>query len=207
MNNYILSKGLKKATIAFLLFIVFDILDFELLSYLFLFFTFSLLYIYRNPKPSFLASKSEDIIKAECDAKVTDITQIGDETYGFVVEMESNCFTKAILYPPFKSKVEDIKLQRGSRVVKHSRLFDKLNERLEVVFKNEKASIKVVHTLKRTPESIEVFVKTSQEVEPNKPYGYAINAVTKIYLPKEVDLRISVSDKLSAGETIIGYIK
>ena len=177
--------------------------DFEVLAFFAAVATLFFLAAYRNP-----LRNSPDIsdfgVIAPVDGRVVSIEEIEDGKYGYRLLVDSSVVHSAPLRAPFQAERISLRLRHGSRLPRSSRLFMTLNESLEARFESGKRAVKVLHTLKRSPLSIEVS-KLGDGVECCEVYGFAYNALTEIYLPKMFRLNVTNGQLLLASQNIIGY--
>lgn len=203
IRNYFLPQGITKAAYALVAALIFFILDIETLSFLSLLLVLFFLFAYRNPSRLW-ADISDYGVYSPADGKVVAIEDINDDEYGYKLTIDSSCMQSGVLRSPFDAKKVSFKLQRGARLAQKSPLFASLNERLEALFENEKKRVKVMHILKRTPLPIELIAKKNQS-KCCDIYGFAYNAVSVVYLPKEFRLNVHVGQRVYASQNIIGY--
>ena len=203
IRNYFLSIGLKKAAYALAAALVFALLDLEFFSLVSFVLALFFLFTYRNP-PRIFADISDYGVCAPVDGKIVAIEDINDREYGFKLTIDSSYLHSGVLRTPFEAQSVSFNLQRGARLSKDSHLFTTLNERLEALFENKEKHVKVVHTLKRSPLPIELFDKKGQ-TECCKMYGFAFDAVSVIYLPREFRLNVHVGQRVYAAQNILGY--
>ncbi len=204
IRKLFLTEGIQKALYAFGAFVVFLILDLEFFVFVALLLVFFFLFAYRNPS-GMEVDLSDYGVFAPVDGRITLIKDVDESGYGYIVTIESSLLDAGVLKTPFGADISSLEIQRGSHLPLESKLFDTLNERLVISFEKNNKKVKISHTLKRSPFDIEVYVGFGAESASGKPYGYAYNCVTHLYLPKEFRLNISVGAKLSCAQTIVGY--
>ncbi len=204
IRNCILPQGLTKAAYSMGAALLFFVLDLEVFSLLSLAFALFFLFAYRRGA-RISANISDSGICAPIDGRVTAIEDIDDESYGYRLTIESSWIDSSVLYTPFYAKSFTLKLQRGARLSKESRLFGTLGESLEALFQNGNKKVKIVHRLKRSPLRIEVLAQKKGHIECGENYGFAFDALTTMYLPKEFRLNIHVGQKIYASQNILGY--
>jgi len=206
LDDYILQKGQKLSFYAFVSFLIFEIVDFDILSFISFVMALFFLYIYRIPK-RYLLQNHQGSLLSVIDAKVESCQEETDEKYGQKVVFSSSMLKSGVLRVPFDCEVVSISIQRGTKFDEKSVLFDKLNEKLEICFKNQEDEIKIYHILKRTCFDIDVFVKPGQKLYAGDIYGFASNAITTVYLPKDFNLELVYGVEVYASQTTIGYFK
>lgn len=203
IRNYILPLGLKKAAFTLAAAFVFTLLDLELFAFFSFLLTLFFFFAYRNPS-RISADISDYGVCAPIDGKIVAIEDINEGEYGFKLVIDSSFLQTGLLRSPFEAKRASFSLQRGSRLAKDSHLFSSLNERLEVLFESGEKRVKVCHTLKRSPLRIELFDHKSQ-LECCEIYGFAYDALSVVYLPREFRLNVHVGQRVYASQNILGY--
>jgi len=203
IRKFLLPWGVKKAAYAIAAALLFALLDFELLSFLTLLLALFFLFAYRNPTRLQAAISNYGVV-SPVDGVVVEIEQIDDDEYRYKVVIDSSMLQSGMLRVPFEAKKTSYKLQRGSRVSKVSPLFETLNESLEALFENGERKIKVKHRLKRSPLPIELLEKKS-ELKCCELYGFAYDALSVLYLPREFRLNVHIGQQLASSQNIVGY--
>lgn len=105
---------------------------------------------------------------------------------------------------PIEGTVKSIKYTKG-RFFKAYDLEKSLqNERYEILIQNRKFKVKVIQIAGFLARRIKCYVKEYQKVNKGEKIGMiALGSQTTLVLPKGVDLKVKVNDKVKAGETII----
>jgi phosphatidylserine decarboxylase len=111
----------------------------------------------------------------------------------------------SFLRVPFDSRIESINLVRGARLSKKSKLFESLNEYAHLVFVDNNNKMKIKHKLTRSFAPLFIDIALSDNVKQTTRYGLMLNGVTTLYLPSSFRLDVSVGNKVSASETLLGY--
>lgn len=205
-NLFIIAKsGWNYVVTAFSLFILFMILDCDLLAFVALLLTAAFIYAFRNPERELLSFEDESIL-SPVDGVVTAITELEDSEYAYRVDIESGYLDVSLLRVPIQATVEVIEYRRGSRLSKKSNLAEKLNENVEIIFMNKKGSkVKVKHTLTQSFAPLAIDISESQTVLKSARYGVMLSGITSIYLPADVRLNINIANELKASETLVGF--
>ncbi len=189
------------ALLAAFVFGVFDLEFFSLLAFMLaLFFAYS----FRNPERelSFLDDKA---VISPVDGVVRAIEEINEEEFSYKITIESSYLNVGILRVPLNADLQDMKIFRGARTAKKSKLFYDLNERAELVFLgNNKNKVKVIHRLKQSFAPINIDIP-KQTLYKGMRYGFATNAVTELYLPENFRLDIKPNNEIEASHSLIGY--
>ena len=186
-------------------FLLFSILDLEFLAFLAFAAMLLFVYVYRNPERQMPFYQQNSFI-APADGVVTAIEELQDSEYTYKVDIESSYFDVGVLRVPMNAKVASIKVVRGSRVGKNSKLFGLLNEYAELLFiDSANNSVKIVHREKRSFAPLDIDLVKEQELMQGARYGVMLNGVTSIYLKSNFRLNISVGQEIKVSETLIGY--
>lgn len=205
-NLFIVSKsGYKYIIYALFAAVIFGILDLELFSLLSFLSALFFVYSFRNPERE-VAFLDDKAVISPVDGVVKAIDEIKDEQYAYRVVVESTYMNVGVLRVPVSGHLETVKILRGARTSKISKLFYDLNETAELVFidiYNNK--VKVVHRLKQSFTPINIEISTNDTLRKGSRYGYAINSMSELYLPKNFRLNIKPNSEIQASHSLIGY--
>ncbi len=205
-NLFIIAKsGWSYIGYALLAFVIFSILDLDLLAFASFLLSVFFIYVFRNPEKEMPFFQPNSVV-APADGVVTTIQELEDSEYAYKIDIESSYFNIGVLRFPMDAKVETVTVVKGSRAVKNSKLFPLLNEYAELVFVNNADNkVKVLHRLKKSFAPIDIDLVQNQELMQRARYGTMINGVTSIYLKSNFRVNVSVGQQTSASETLIGY--
>ena len=205
-NLFIIAKsGWSYIGYAFLVFVIFSLLDLDLLAFIAFVAIGLFVYLFRNPE-RVMPFYQENSFVAPSDGVITAIEQLENEEYAYRVDIESSYFNVGVLRVPMHAKLSSVKIVRGSRTAKDSKLFALLNEYAELVFTdNTDNSVTIVHRLKQGFAPIDIDLVQSQELMQAARYGLMINGVTSVYLPSNFRLNVNVGEEVLASETLVGY--
>lgn len=205
-NLFIISRsGWKYIGYAFFAFVIFTLLDMEFLAFIAFALSLFFIYVFRNPEREMPFYQANSLV-APSDGVVTSIEQIEDAEYAYRVDIESSYFNVGVVRVAMSAKVDSVRVVRGSRVAKSSKLFTLLNEYAEIVFCDANENkIKVLHRLKQGFAPLDIDLIEGQELMQTARYGTMVNGVTSLYLPENFRLNLSVGQELKASETLVGY--
>ncbi len=199
------SVGFKYIISAFIAFIVFYIFDIDFLAFISFVLIVVFGYIFRNPERE-LPSFEKNSLVSPVDGSVVSIEDIQDSEYAYKLEIDSGYLDVGVLRTPFDSVVQSVTLRKGARLSKASILYEDINENAELIFIDENSnSVKIRHQLKRSFDSININLKTTQNIKQASRYGVMINGITTIYLPKNFRLNVTLGSELEGSKTLIGY--
>jgi len=205
-NLFIVSKnGYKYIVYALLATVIFWILDLEFFSLLSFLSALFFVYSFRNPEREVVFLDDKAVV-SPVDGVVKAIDEIKDEQYAYRVRVESNYMNVGVLRVPLCGHLENTKVVRGARTSKKSKLFYDLNETAELVFiDGYNNKVKVLHRLKQSFTPINIEVSKNDTLYKGLRYGYAINSMSEIYLPKNFRLDIKPNSEIQASHSLIGY--
>lgn len=188
-------------------FIVFMILDLDLLQFLAFLTTLFFIYIFRNPERENMLYQQNSVV-SPVDGIVSSIEELQNEnSYAYKVEIDGSYLNVALLRAPFTSTIEELEIQRGARLSVFKSLSKSINENAALIFSDEKSSnkMKVVHRLKQSVKGIDIDINKNQSLVQGSRYGLVVNGITELYLPHNFRLNIDIGNELIASESLIGY--
>ncbi len=188
-----------------LAFVIFSILDIDLLQIVSFFLILFFITIYRNPERETPMFQDNSVV-SPVDGIVVAIEELDDKKYAYKIQIDSNYLNVAILRAPLTSSIEKIDVRKGARLSKSNALFEKLNEYCEIVFKDKNSNtVKVVHRLKQSFDNINIIASSSQNILQGSRYGVMVDGVTTVFLPQNFRLNVNIGNELTASHTLIGY--
>jgi phosphatidylserine decarboxylase len=205
-NLFIISRsGYAYIGYALLAAIVFGVLDLEIFSFAAFLVALFFAYSFRNPERE-LSFLDEKAVVSPVDGVVKTIEEISDKEYAYKVIIESNYMNVGILRVPVSGTIEDTKIIRGARTSKKSKLFYDLNEMAEIIFVDaHNNKVKVLHRLKQSVTPVTIEVSQNDTAYKGSRYGYAINNISELYLPKNFRFDIKPHNEIQAVHSLIGY--
>lgn len=197
-------EGFRFIYTSFGLMVLFWLFGFSKLAFLALVITLFFVFVFRNPERERVVYDEYSVL-SPVDGVLSSIEEdVKSDEY--IIKIDSSCFDVALLRTPFDATIKDTKLIHGTRLASSSPLAKELNECCSVVFVNKNLqSIRVEHMLKQTIKSIDIDLKDGASMLQGSRYGYALNSVTTLYLPRSFRLSIGLGSELRAGEVLIGY--
>jgi len=208
MKNNLLpiaKEGFLRIAFTILAFIIFAILDLDLLG----FFSFLLLiffiFVYRNPE-RIMPNFEQKSVVSPVDGVLLSIEELDNEEYAYKLEINSSYLNVSLLRCPLNGFVKDIDVKHGARLSQTSSIARKINERVELVFQDSHENkVKVSHMLKQSFENIKLDIITKQNLRQGSRYGVMVNGITTIYLPQNFRVNLAVGQELNASQTLVGY--
>ncbi|WP_372999721.1 phosphatidylserine decarboxylase [Sulfurimonas sp.] len=208
MNNNLLpiaKEGFSRIGFTILAFIIFAILDLELLEFFSFLTLIFFIFVYRNPE-RMIPNFEQMSVVSPVDGVLISIEELENEEYAYKLEINSSYLNVSLLRTPLSSKIETIDIKHGARLSQLSPLARDVNERVEVVFQDShENNVKVSHMLKQSFDDIKLDVITKQNLVQGSRYGLMVNGITTVYLPQNFRVNVSVGQELNASQTLVGY--
>ncbi|EDZ63282.1 phosphatidylserine decarboxylase [Sulfurimonas gotlandica GD1] len=208
MNNNLLpiaKEGFSRIGFTILAFIIFAILDLNLLEFLSFLTLLFFVFVYRNPE-RMLPNLEQMSVVSPVDGILLSIEEVEGEEYAYKLEVNSSYLNVSLLRAPLSSAIENINFKHGARLSHASPLSREINERVELIFKDTHDNkVKVSHILKQSFDEIKLDVITKQNLVQGSRYGLMVNGITTIYLPQNFRVNVSVGQELNASQSLVGY--
>ncbi len=152
-------------------------------------------------------SKESIEIKKGVFGKIKTLTKgIANECYAISIFMSP--FDVHINRAPIEGVITSIKHTKGKFFEAYNLEKSLLNEKNEIIIKNIKLKVKVIQIAGFLARRIICYAKQNQKVNKGDKIGMiALGSQTTLIIPKGVDLKIKVNNKVKAGETIIATLR
>ncbi len=189
----------------FIAFIIFSILDLEVLSVLSLFLALLLVFLFRNPERELPIFKINSVL-SPVDGKLISIEECENLEYRYKLSIDSSYLDVSILRTPINATVMSCVKKHGAKLNTESDLAQKINENANIVFEDaNKNTLKVSHLVKQSFCGITLNTMKEKHFMQSARYGVMLNGITYIYIPENFRLNVVVGDKLQASKSLIGY--
>ena len=173
-----------------------------------------------TPKGSSIVAPADGRIISIINASKDDI-EIKKRMLGKIKTLASDvakeCYVISIFMSPIDAHINRAPIEGIVRSVKHKsgtffRAYDieksMENEKNEIVIQNKILKVKVIQIAGFLARRIKCYVKINQKVNKGQKIGMiALSSQTTLVLPGWVDLKVSINQKVKAGETIIATLK
>lgn len=201
----IAKEGWKSIGISIVSLIFFYIFDLELLTFFAFIAVVLFIFIYRNPEREASPFESDSVV-SPVDGIVLSMEEITSSEYAYKITINSNYLNVSVLRAPLNSFVQSLVSVKGARLSETNNLMKKINSKTEIIFEDyKKNKLKVIHTLKRSLNEVQIAIKKDEKINQGIRYGVAVNGITTLYLPRNFRLNITVGNELKASQTLIGY--
>jgi len=186
---------------------VFDMNLLTLLFWLvFLFFLFSL-WFFRNPDRN--TPEGERLIVSPADGKVVEIVDTEDDYVGTArkVSIFMSVFNVHVNRIPMGGTVRSIDHQAGRfrAAMQPEASFE--NERTTITLENAQMRLKFAQVAGLIARRIVCRLEPGQVVMTGAPFGMIkFGSRVDLWMPRSVELRVAVGDRVTAGETVVGEV-
>lgn len=190
-------------------YMLFALMDIDLLQYLAAFMFIVSAYIYRNLERTVPEYQKNSIV-SPVDGKISAVEMVDScpEMDGTCqkITIRTGCFDTSLLRVPFDATVENLDHRHGTRLSRKRDHARELNEMALMSLSDEQGHKLVVeHLLEQSPDTISLGISTGQQLRQGTRYGLIVKGTHILYLPGNSVLSIKAGDRLRAGESFLGY--
>ena len=180
------------------------ILLYTILGLLFLF----CLNFFRDPIRSIQPDKS--VIVAPADGKVVKIEDVDDPDVGESAKLVSiflNVFNVHVNRVPIDGVVESVEQKKGRFLAAFNHKASDENEQIITLLNNESGKYKIKQIAGLIARRILCYAETDVKMNKGDRLGFIrFGSRTDIIMPKQLNLKVEVGQKVTGGETIIGTL-
>ena len=184
-----------------------------------------LLNFYKDPKRRI--PKGNNIV-SPADGKIISIVDTAKKTIkikkGIIGKIKTSakdvskeCYAISIFMSPLDAHINRAPIDGIVKSIKHTKgKFFKAydleksfeNEKNEVIIENKRLKVKVIQIAGFLARRILCHVQLNQKVNKGQKIGMiALGSQATLIIPRGVDLKVKINDKVKAGETIIAFLK
>ena len=159
-------------------------------------------FFFRDPKRAI--PTEVDIIVSAADGKVT---RVEDRENGKFVSVFLSPVDVHINRAPIAGKVVKVELFQGKKAPATSNEASQTNERNAMTIEGERMTVVCTQIVGIVARRIVCWRKAGDNVELGEKYGLIkFGSRTDLLMPKNVEIRVRVGDRVVGGETIIGRL-
>jgi len=159
-------------------------------------------FFFRDPKRAI--PTEVDIIVSAADGKVT---RVEDRENGKFVSVFLSPVDVHINRAPIAGKVVKVELFQGKKAPATSNEASQTNERNAMTIEGERMTVVCTQIVGIVARRIVCWRKAGDNVELGEKYGLIkFGSRTDLLMPKNVEIRVKVGDRVVGGETIIGRL-
>lgn len=191
--------------------LVFAVLGWGFLTLVLLALTLFTGYFFRNPERR--VPVDEKALISAADGKVVFAGVVGEERFFQAkvnkISIFMNVFNVHVNRVPFTGKVVDLHYHKGKFLNASLDKASDLNERSEMLMEtSEGKRLLVVQIAGLVARRIVSYPQIGDELQKGMRYGMIrFGSRVDIYFPKEWKINIGLGDKVTGGETIIGFVE
>ncbi len=177
---------------------------YAILGLLFLF----CLNFFRDPVRSIPSDIS--VVVAPADGKIVKIEKINDPNIGessHLVSIFLNVFNVHVNRVPIDGSVESIERKQGKFLAAFNHIASDENEQVITIINNESGKFKIKQIAGLIARRILCYAEKDMTVKKGDRLGFIrFGSRTDIIMPKHLNLKVELGQKVIGGETIIGTI-
>jgi phosphatidylserine decarboxylase len=208
-NSSVIREGFYIALIIFLLSLVSLVLGFILVSTVLCLLALFVLFFFRNPEREIPVE--EDTVVSPADGRVVDVRKIKEDQYFhkemICISIFLSIFNVHVNRSPYSGKVESVKYTKGKFLPAFREKASLLNEQNAIVISYKDVGILVKQIAGIIARRVVCWVKEGDQLERGQHLGLIrFGSRVDIFLPVDVQIEVSVGDKIKGGETIIARL-
>lgn len=190
--------------------VVLAILEYDLIALLALFFTSFVLYFFRDPDR--VVPEDEDAIVAPADGRIILIEKIFDDRFVkehvYKISIFMNIFNVHVNRMPFAGQVDSIRYSPGKFYAANTEQGVMENEHCAVIFEaSGQKKMAVVQIAGLLARRIVCWACKGDSIARGQRFGLIrFGSRVDLYIPQQVQLEVETGQKVTAGETVLGYL-
>ena len=177
---------------------------YTILGLLFLF----CLNFFRDPLRSIPTDKS--VVVAPADGKIVKIENIDDPNVGESAKLVSiflNVFNVHVNRVPIDGLVESVERKKGRFLAAFNHMASEENEQVIILINNESGKYKIKQIAGLIARRILCYAEKDMKMNKGDRLGFIrFGSRTDIIMPKQLNLKVKLGQKVTGGETIIGTL-
>jgi phosphatidylserine decarboxylase len=160
-------------------------------------------FFFRDPER--VVPAGENLIVGPCDGTVMEITEENGQK---VVRMFLSVFNVHLQRAPFAGDVIGMEYRPGKFVPAMRPEAHQINEQNVITITTAKGDMVVQQIAGILARRVVSWVKKGDHVEKGQKIGIVkFGSQVDLHLPKTVEIKVRINDKVTGGETVIGEIK
>jgi phosphatidylserine decarboxylase len=159
-------------------------------------------YFFRDPHRN--VPKGDNLIVSAADGRVT---RVDEDTNGKVVSVFLSPLDVHINRAPIAGTITKVEYVKGKKIPATSDSSSLVNERNSITIKGERMTVVCTQIAGILARRIVCWNKQGDTLELGQKYGLIkFSSRTDLLMPSEVDIKVSVGDRVVGGETIIATL-
>jgi phosphatidylserine decarboxylase len=195
-------EGFPFVIVPVILALIFGSLQLWILAAAFVAVALFMAYFFRDPARSI--PTDENIVLSAADGRVTRVDTLEN---GKLVSVFLSPLDVHINRAPISGKITKVDYVKGKKIPATSDQASLVNERNSITITGEKLTVVCTQIAGIVARRIVCWNKEGDELEIGQKYGLIkFSSRTDLLMPREVEIRVSVGDRVVGGETIIASL-
>jgi phosphatidylserine decarboxylase len=197
---YIVAKeGFKSIAIAVVVAIILGVLGLCFFAFISMAIAVVLVVAYRDPER--VINSDDSALLSMCDGKVYHIETLEDSV---LVSIDTSLLNVSLVRAPLDCSVENIQRVYGVNLPTSNIKSRYLNDRVSFDIKNS-INMRVELISGMFSNQIDIF-DTEKPFKRGDRVALIRDGIVKMYLPKDIRLKVDIGDSIRAGESIVGFL-
>jgi phosphatidylserine decarboxylase len=182
--------------------LIFGSLQIWIVAVIFVAITLFMVYFFRDPHRDI--PEDENVIVSAADGRVTRVEENGDRK---LVSVFLSPLDVHINRAPITGKITKVDYIPGKKIPATSDEASLVNERNAITIQGEKMTVVCTQIAGILARRIVCWNKEGDELKIGQKYGLIkFGSRTDLLMPREVEIKVSVGDRVTGGETIIARL-
>jgi phosphatidylserine decarboxylase len=182
--------------------LIFGSLQIWIVAVIFVAVTLFMAYFFRDPHRDI--PEDENVIVSAADGRVTRVEDNGDRK---LVSVFLSPLDVHITRAPITGKITKVDYIPGKKIPATSDEASLVNERNAITIQGEKMTVVCTQIAGILARRIVCWSKEGDELKMGQKYGLIkFSSRTDLLMPREVEIKVSVGDRVTGGETIIARL-
>jgi len=182
--------------------LIFGFFQLWIVAALFVIVALFMAYFFRDPHRSI--PDDEDIVVSAADGRVT---RIDDSELGKLVSVFLSPLDVHINRAPIAGKITDVNYIRGKKVPATRNDASYVNERNSITIAGTRMTVVCTQIAGILARRIVCWNKAGDDLEIGQRYGLIkFSSRTDLLMPREVEIKVAIGDRVVGGETIIARL-
>ena len=195
-------EGFPFVIVPALLALLFAFLQLWIVAAVFVAIAFFMAYFFRDPQRT--VPDADNIVVSAADGRVTRVDETSD---GKLVSVFLSPLDVHINRAPIAGTITKVDYIPGKKIPATSNEASLVNERNSITITGEKMTVVCTQIAGILARRIVCWSKVGDELELGEKYGLIkFSSRTDLLMPKEVEVRVAVGDRVAGGETIIAAL-
>ena len=195
-------EGFPFVIVPAILALIFGFLQLWILAAAFVALALFMAYFFRDPYRTI--PDDENIVVSAADGRVTRVDTVEN---GKIVSVFLSPLDVHINRAPISGKITKVDYVKGKKIPATSDQASLVNERNSITITGERLTVVCTQIAGIVARRIVCWNKEGDELEIGQKYGLIkFSSRTDLLMPKEVEVRVSVGDRVVGGETIIASL-